>query len=314
MLEKENSDKNEPPKKSFKSFLKESAKENKEKGKSKSNESDAELLLKQMRLNSKLSNSNKTISADSSSTAPVDDSVLVERLFPALFSDENSDVIKDYSIKSYIKICSTKSLEWVHNMNFDNDDIMYKNELQKILEYHIYPPVNYDRKYDRVLNSQSSKASSFLNDDFNKEWFMSLKDCYMKWLSFDDPEGSSVEFTLITNQYKVIFISQGCLRDGRNIRKRYAIVGNPSDKLLEMLKRSSVCYKRFNKPQNSKKKRNRGDGALIDIVEEDEEEESLVTSEPAFTQPLYGSTQELFQIPNNGSQDNELIDINVMRS
>lgn len=66
----------------------------------------------------------------------------------------------------------------------------------------------------------------------------------MKWLGFDDPDGKAIEFSIITKQYKVVFISQGSMKNGVYVRRRYAIVGNP-DKLIDSLINSKVNFKKY---------------------------------------------------------------------
>jgi hypothetical protein len=76
----------------------------------------------------------------------------------------------------------------------------------------------------------------------------------LKWLSFDDKEGNLREFSLLTKTYRIRFISTGLLEDEKLVRKRFAIVGNPSEPLLEVLSERGVKFETFKTPSVAKEK------------------------------------------------------------
>lgn len=55
------------------------------------------------------------------------------------------------------------------------------------------------------------------------------------------------EFSVITNTYKVRFISKAVLNDGKLERKRFAIIANPSEALLENISNMKNVFSTFNK-------------------------------------------------------------------
>ena len=313
--DKENLNSKSNNKKSFRDKLKETNEAFKDNSKKEETTMPQELLKKMMNLTCKASQSNKLPLQNKGSQPAVDDSyVSEERLFPALIYDPTSDVINDYSIKSFIKISWTINFDWINSVSFDHEDNRYKTDLHKILDFYTYPSTGFDLMVDKAVESQRSRSSNSNSlKNLDKEWFISLKDWYVKWLAFDEPDGKPIEFSIITKQYKVVFISQGCIKNGAISRKRFAIVGNP-DKLVDSLINSKVNFKKFKKPQMSKKKKSREEGGLIDNYGIDfSDEDDSIKNDPAFTQPNYGSTQELFAKSYIESQDNESVDISIIK-
>lgn len=103
--DKENLNSKSNNKKSFRDKLKETNEAFKDNSKKEEATMPQELLKKMMNLTCKASQSNKLPLQNKGSQPAVDDSyVSEERLFPALIYDPTSDVINDYSIKSFIKI------------------------------------------------------------------------------------------------------------------------------------------------------------------------------------------------------------------
>ena len=313
--DKENLNSKSNNKKSFRDKLKETNEAFKDNSKKEETTMPQELLKKMMNLTCKASQNNKLPLQNKGSQPAVDDSyVSEERLFPALIYDPTSDVINDYSIKSFIKISWTINFDWINSVSFDHEDNRYKTDLHKILDFYTYPSTGFDLMVDKAVESQRSRSSNSNSlKNLDKEWFISLKDWYVKWLAFDEPDGKPIEFSIITKQYKVVFISQGCIKNGAISRKRFAIVGNP-DKLVDSLINSKVNFKKFKKPQMPKKKKSREEGGLIDNYGIDfSDEDDSIKNDPAFTQPNYGSTQELFAKSYIESQDNESVDISIIK-
>lgn len=182
----------------------------------------------------------------------VDDSINPDLLFPANISDESSEIIIDHSIKTSIKILSTRNMDWINSVTFNHDDNEIKESINKALDYYTYPAKLHDLQNEKQFLTQYSSNSTPPNYiEVDKEWFASFKDWYIKWLSFDDSEGSTKEFSLITKTYKVKFVSKGVSENGKIERKRYAIVANPSKTLLEKLSDSKIVFETYKKP-NSK--------------------------------------------------------------
>lgn len=73
-----------------------------------------------------------------------------------------------------------------------------------------------------------------------------------------------MQFSVITKHYKTLFISKGYIINDKLIRKRFAIVGNPSDKLIEMLTDARVRFNKFKRPVSKVPTREKGDGTLIE--------------------------------------------------
>lgn len=314
--DKENKQLNSKPKKSFKDFLYQSRKEEKSLNEESGDKLAPEIMMMKMELNKKKqSSAQKLDQSPARQTAPLDQGVPEHLLFPALNEEKDSEVIRDFSIKSYIKILCTQNLDWVHSVTFNHEDNMYKRELHEILDYYTYPATAIDARTDRGFETQLSRTSSAVNyTEMDKEWFIAFKDCYLKWLSFDDQKGKLSEFSLITKQYKVVFISKGEIVDGNLQRKRYAVVGNPSDKLVDILNAGKVNFVKYNKPVAPKNRRTKGDGTLIDTFGINQSDDESMDREPSPSQANYANTQDLFRMVNVQSQENDLVDINILKS
>ena len=231
-------------KKSFKEMLKEKNKEIEVSDKKEGNDIDPELLKKKSILLQKSSQNNLLLQQSRSTQPATDDNyVSEEQLFPALFSEPSSDVIYDYTIKKDIKINWTSSLDWISSVGYNYEDSIYKTEVHKILDYYIYPAKGFDLRANKLFDTLLSKSTnSNTLVDLDKEWYISLKDWFVKWLDIEDPEGKTVEFSLITKQYKVVFISQTYKKNDENYKKRFAIVGTP-EKLTDVLIDYGVNFK-----------------------------------------------------------------------
>ena len=206
--------------------------------------------------------------------ARLDNVVDEESLFPANILEKDSFFIKDHTIKTNIKIHSTQSMEWINSISFNSLDSEVKAKIDKCLSYYAYPSLenysnnNSNKISDLYSNTQLSLNSkqSFDSSRIDKEWVIAFKDLYVKWLSFNDSEGSTKEFCLVTTTYKAKFISMGILKNGEVKRKKFAVVGNPSKPLCERLKELKVDFKTFKNPHS---KSNEGED------EEDSESEEL---------------------------------------
>lgn len=264
---KENASSNPAKKrKTFKDILSENNHALQSQGTQEEAETHSKLVNFKAKISSmKLQSERKPKEGTGSQFAPGEDSVHVHQLFPALINETDSDVIRDYSLKSKIKILSTKSMDWINTVTFDRDDTEMKSKLHEVLDYYTYPSSIYDIKMDRLCDTQLSSMNAVPNiSEIDKEWFSAFKDCYVKWLSFEDSEGKLMQFSVITKHYKTIFISKGYIIDDKLVRKRFAVVGNPSDKLIEMLTEAKVRFNKFKKPVTKVPTKEKGDGTLID--------------------------------------------------
>lgn len=149
---KENTSSNQGKKrKTFKDILGENNQALPSQGTQEEAETHSKLANLKARINSKkLLAEKKSKESASSQFAPGDDRVHVHQLFPALINESDPTVIKDYSLKSKIKILSTKSMDWINTVTFDRDDTEMKSKLHEVLDYYTYPSSIYDVKMDRL--------------------------------------------------------------------------------------------------------------------------------------------------------------------
>lgn len=128
-------------------------------------------------------------------------------------------------------------MSWINEENFNFDEnLKYKKRLNEILNYYTYPATEFTDDYHPV-NTQHSRTSMVPEEikRSDKDWIISFKDCYQQFLAFED-QAERLEFSLITGTYKALFVSRIESLEGQIIRKRYAIVGHPSEVLIEILK------------------------------------------------------------------------------
>lgn len=107
----------------------------------------------------------------------VDDSINPDLLFPANISDESSEIIIDHSIKTSIKILSTRNMDWINSVTFNHDDNEIKESINKALDYYTYPAKLHDLQNEKQFLTQYSSNSTPPNYiEVDKEWFASFKD------------------------------------------------------------------------------------------------------------------------------------------
>lgn len=236
----------ESKKKSFMSYILSQDKKNN--SANKENRSSANVKesqdLTQKLMSIKISQRKKEPSQKTDSPKKDMDAVSSNSLFPANILENSTEIIEDYSIKTKMKIFSTQSMDWVNSVTFNQDDIQVKQELEKTLSYYVYPAQFLKLSSDSLRKSQLSQPVEKLTETEkrDKEWFLAFKDCYLKWLSFDDAKGDRKEFTLLTGTYKVKFVSKGVNKDGEIHRKKFAAVTNPSEALLKKLEEEKVPF------------------------------------------------------------------------
>ena len=242
---------------------------------------------------------------------PIDNSIPEDQLFPALCEKADENIVTDYSIKNKIKINCSKPMSWINEENFNfGQSLKYKKRLGDILNYFTYPATEFnDEAYP--TNTQISKTSMVPEEikRSDKDWILSFKDCYQQFLAFED-DTESLEYSLITSTYKVLFISKIENVEGLLVRKRFAIVGHPSEILVNALKKQDVMFQQYFKPKKEDKLEKNSNGKLKDHFYE----EDILSDEEISEVNLnnYANTQDVFGYF-NPSQDDDLGHIHIQK-
>ncbi|CAI2367768.1 unnamed protein product [Moneuplotes crassus] len=216
-----------------------------------SNKRESQYLSKKLE-GIKVSQRKKTQKGEIEKTPKNDNHVSSNSLFPANISDADSDLIEDYSIKTTMRIFSTQNMDWVNSVAYNPEDIELKDELEKVLSYYVYPAQLLKSSKTAFRQSQLSQPLEKVSETekIDKEWFLAFRDCYIKWLYFSDKEGALREFLLITNTYKVKFISKATMVNGELQREKFAVVTNPSEPLMKKLEDQKVPLEIFKSPDS----------------------------------------------------------------
>ena len=290
--------------KSFKDLVKKGPQENKQAIQKDIDENDHLILdFKENLLKSKNSNVIKKDDSEEAKIPPQDHSISESRFFNEVTAAYSDNLINDFSIKSYVKINCSTPMNWINDISMSqSEDNRYKRALEECLNYYTYPATDFDDTY-LLSNTQLSRNSSGVVDisKLDKQWLLSFKDCYQKYLMHDDLD-KQLEFSLLTNEYKVVFIAKPEIVNNELVMKRFAIVGRPSKRLVEILAKQEVLFEKFTEPTIDQSMESDN---LVKNGSDDQDSDSIHDE-----LNRYACTQEAIELSANSQ---EYIDINLYK-